>query len=183
MPRAHRGRGRRDGEYRYNTIRSTFLAAPQRWNAIVAKTVVYVAASVVVTVVTILVAMLAAQGLTGDEGWSPFSGDGLDLLWRYPIYLGLATIAAVGLSLLLRNAAAAISLLLVWSLAIENIVPNIPKVGDKVADFMPFLDGQSWVTGSGAFNDWGPGTNLLWFVVVCVVMWAAGLIVTMRRDA
>ena len=92
-------------------------------------------------------------------------------------------IDANGLSLLLRNAAAAISLLLVWSLALESIIPSIPKVGETLADFMPFADGMSWALGTGAHNDWGSGINLLWYAVVCVVLWAAGLLVTMRRDA
>lgn len=173
------------GEYRYHTIRSTFLVTPSRWPAVVAKTVLFTVASMIVVAVAVLVSLLVAGGLSGNEAWTPFSGDGLTYLWRFPVYAGLGTLAVMGLAYIMRNAAGTISLFLVWILALEGMISLIPKVGPKIAGWMPFANGDFWTQGETVRGNitWGEWPALAWYAAVCVALWVVGLVITLRRDA
>lgn len=173
------------GEYRYHTIKTTFLTTPSRWPALVAKTVLFVLLSMIVTAFSVIVALLVAGSLSGKDSWTPFSGDGLDYLWRFPVYAGLGTVAVMGLAYILRNAAGTISLFLVWTLALEGMVSLIPRVGEHIAAWMPFANGDFWTQGESVrgFITWGQGPAFAWFAAVCLALWAVGAVLTLRRDA
>lgn len=173
------------GEHRYHTIRSTFLVTPSRWPAVLAKTLLFTVMSMVVVAVAVAVSLLVAGGLSGNESWTPFSGDGLKYLWRFPVYAGLGTLAVVGLANIMRNAAGTISLFLVWILALEGMVSMIPRVGDDIAGWMPFTNGDFWTQGESVrgYVTWGEWPAFAWFAAVCVALWVVGLVITMRRDA
>lgn len=173
------------GEHRYHTIKSTFLVTPSRWPAVLAKTGLYTVMSMVVTAVSVMLAMLLAGALSGIDSWTPFSGDGLQYLWRFPVYAGLGTIAVMGLAYLLRNAAGTISLFLVWTLALEGMVSLIPRIGEDLAGWMPFANGDFWTQGETVrgYITWGEWPAFAWFAAVCVALWVVGLVVTLRRDA
>lgn len=173
------------GEYRFHTIKGTFLAVPTRWKAVLAKSVLYVAASMVVTAVAVLFSLLLAGALSGNDSWTPFSGDGLRYLWRLPVLAGLGTLAVLGLAFIMRNAAGTIALFLVWTLALEGLVGLIPKIGQTLSGWMPFGNGNYWAQGEIARMNisWGEWPALAWFAVVCGALWAVGLVLTMRRDA
>lgn len=173
------------GEYRFHTIRSTFLVTPSRWPALVAKTVLFVALSMVVVVVAVVVSLLVGGALSGNDSWTPFSGDGLTYLWRFPVYAGVGTLAVMGLAYIMRNAAGTISLFLVWVLALEGMVSLIPRVGTDIAAWMPFANGDFWTQGESMRGHitWGEWPAFAWYVAVCAVLWAVGLVITLRRDA
>ncbi|AVM63601.1 MULTISPECIES: ABC transporter permease [Dietzia] len=173
------------GEYRYHTAKATYLTTPSRWPAIVAKTVLFTILSIVVTAVSVIVALLVAGALSGNESWTPFSGDGLTYLWRFPVYAALGTLAVMGLAYIMRNAAGTISLFLVWILALEGMVSLIPKVGEDLAGWMPFANGDYWTQGEAAkgYITWGEWPAFALYAAVCVVLWGVGLVMTLRRDA
>ena len=173
------------GEHRYHTIRSTFLVTPSRWPAILAKTALFTGMSVVVVAVAVTLSLLVAGGLSGNESWTPFSGDGLQYLWRFPVYAGLGTLAVMGLANIMRNAAGTISLFLVWILALEGMVSMIPRVGTDIAGWMPFANGDFWTQGESVRGHitWGEWPAFALFAAVCVALWLVGLVVTLRRDA
>ena len=156
------------GEHRYHTIKSTFLVTPSRWPAVLAKTGLYTVMSMVVTAVSVMLAMLLAGALSGIDSWTPFSGDGLQYLWRFPVYAGLGTIAVMGLAYLLRNAAGTISLFLVWTLALEGMVSLIPRIGEDLAGWMPFANGDFWTQGESVrgYITWGEWPAFAWFASV-----------------
>lgn len=173
------------GEYRYHTIRPSFLVTPSRWPVLVAKTVLFVVLSMVVVAVAVVVSLLVGGALSGNDSWSPFSGDGLTYLWRFPVYTALGTLAVMGLAYVMRNAAGTISLFLVWVLALEGMVSLIPRVGDDIAGWMPFANGDFWTQGETArgFITWGEWPAFAWYAAVCAALWVVGLVVTLRRDA
>lgn len=173
------------GEYRYHTIRPSFLVTPSRWPVLVAKTVLFVILSMVVVAVAVVVSLLVGGALSGNDSWSPFSGDGLTYLWRFPVYTALGTLAVMGLAYVMRNAAGTISLFLVWVLALEGMVSLIPRVGDDIAGWMPFANGDFWTQGETArgFITWGEWPAFAWYAAVCAALWVVGLVVTLRRDA
>ena len=173
------------GEYRFHTVKATFLTAPSRWPAVLAKTALFTVMSMVVTAVAVIISLLVAGGLSGQDSWSPFSGDGLGYLLRFPVYAGLGTIAVMGLAYIMRNAAGTISLFLVWTLALEGMVALIPRVGQDIAGWMPFANGDFWTQGEAVRGNitWGEWPAFAWFAAVCLALWVVGLVITLRRDA
>ncbi len=173
------------GEYRYHTLKTTFLVTPARWPAVVAKTVLFVVLSMVVVVVAVFFSLLVGGALSGNDTWTPFSGQGLEYLWRFPVYAAVGTLAVMGLAYIMRNAAGTISLFLVWVLALEGMVSLIPKVGTDIAAWMPFSNGDFWTQGESmrGYVTWGEWPAFAWYLVVCAALWAVGLVLTLRRDA
>ena len=173
------------GEYRYHTVKGTFLASPRRWPAILAKTGLFTLLAAVVTAVAVLVSVLVAGALSGIDSWTPFSDEGLRLLWRFPVFAAVGTLAVMGLAYIMRNAAGAIALFLVWTMALEGLVGLIPRVGEKIAGWMPFANGNFWAQGEMARMNitWGEWPAFALFSAVCVVLWLVGVVMTLRRDA
>lgn len=173
------------GEYRYHTLKTTFLVTPARWPAVVAKTVLFVVLSMVVVVVTVFFSLLVGGALSGNDTWTPFSGQGLEYLWRFPVYAGVGTLAVMGLAYVMRNAAGTISLFLVWVLALEGMISLIPRVGTDIAGWMPFSNGDFWTQGESmrGYVTWGEWPAFAWFLAVCAALWVVGLVMTLRRDA
>lgn len=139
----------------------------------------------VVTAIAIVLSLLLGGALAGMDEWTPFSGEGFKLVWRFAVYAGLGTLAVLGLAYIMRNAAGAISLLFVWVLALEPMVGLIPKVKKTLAGWMPFTNGDFWTQGEvlqGSIT-WGEWPALAWYAAVCVALWVVGLVITLRRDA
>jgi ABC-2 type transport system permease protein len=101
---------------------------------------------------------------------------------------------AIGVGLLVRQSAGAITLVLVYSLLVENLFPAIPRIGEPVHRMMPFVNadhflrgGQSLPHGNGPTitegMHYGPGGALLYFVAWAIGIFAIGLYVANKRDA
>jgi ABC-2 type transport system permease protein len=185
-------------EYRFGTIRASFLSTPHRGSVLLAKTVLLA----VLAAVTAAVCAFAAFFLTKALATSPERP--LDLTtgtdWRvllgtvalYPI----AAVIAVSVGTLIRHSAGAITLLLVWAMMIEGLVSLIPSVGPKISPWLPFNAGAEFVSGDlpgggggGPFGAPGGSTGptpvegLLVFIGTAVVLWLIALVVLRRRDA
>ncbi|EIF01149.1 ABC transporter permease [Saccharomonospora glauca] len=183
-------------EYRFNTIRTTFQAVPNRTAVLVAKTVV-------VAVLALLIGELTA-----------FSSWGLSLLLapEYDLALdstadfvnvagvgvvfAVAAVIAVAVGLLVRHSAGAISLLMIYTLAAESMVRLIPEIGDDIYEWLPFNVAHKFLTGDGESNSGGsvmgmplstsplsPGWALAYFAGFAVVLLAVAIMTTNKRDA
>ncbi|GEL18305.1 ABC transporter permease [Pseudonocardia asaccharolytica] len=172
-------------EYRFGTIRATFLAVPSRTRALVAKTTV-------VAVVTGLVGLAAAflswgtgalirpsvdLGLRTAADWRMVAGAGLTYLF--------AAIFALGIGILVRQSAAAVSILLVWPLLLEQLVQLIPNVGRDIQDWLPFTAANRFLTMTESVPEipYGPWGALAYFAAVSLAVLVVGLLVAQRRDA
>ena len=173
------------GEYRYGTNKTTFLAAPRRWDAFLAKSVVTALVTAVVSAVAIAAGVLVGSMFSSGNGWSVTSGEGLRYLLRFPVFFAVGALGCIGLAHILRNAAGAVAIMLVWTLAVEDLLPQLPKVGKYIDSWVPFGNGRYWVLGDTAkFGiDWGQTTALGWYALVCVLVWLLGLLVVLKRDA
>jgi ABC-2 type transport system permease protein len=172
-------------EYRFGTIRATFQAVPNRGAALLAKTVV-------VAVVSLLIGEVAAFG---SWGVAKLLAPGADLAfttaddWRQVAGVGLVfaigAVLAVAVGTLLRQTAGAVTLLLIWSLLVENLVGLIPEIGDDVQKWMPFTVANHFLSGADGVGDMplGPWGSLSYFAVVAVALWTIALIIVRRRDA
>ncbi|WP_018636229.1 ABC-2 transporter permease [Parafrankia elaeagni] len=180
-------------EYRFGTIRSTFLAVPGRTPALLAKTVVVAGLAGIVGEITAIASWGLAKVIQPD---APLA---LDTSQEYRnvfgvglIYL-LAAVFAIGLALLIRHTAGAVVVMLVYLFLAESLLPVIPRIGEHIQDWLPFIVGNNFVVaGQPEASDgppvieglpFGPWGSLIYFAVVCLVLLAAGLVAAKRRDA
>ncbi|MBC6449151.1 hypothetical protein [Actinokineospora xionganensis] len=170
-------------EYRFSTIRSTFQAIPNRTAALLAKTLVVALLAMVIGElaafgsfgIATLIQPEANLAISSAADWRLVAGTGL-------VY-GLSAVLAVAVGVLLRQSAGAISVLMIWPLLVETLVPVIPRVGDDIAKWLPFTAVDQFLagpTGNPPLSPWG---SLAYFAGVCVVLLAAALVTANKRDA
>ncbi|SDI58877.1 ABC-2 type transport system permease protein [Actinokineospora alba] len=182
-------------EYRFSTIRATFQAIPNRTAALVAKTVV----------VSLLAGVIGLAAAFGSWGIATAMSPG-DLAintafeWRAVAGVGLvyaiAAVIAVSVGILVRHSAGAISLLLIYTNLVENLITLIPTIGPKIHQWLPFNLAHHFLTGNpdptGRGDQYGPGLSdatvgpwpaLAIFAGFGLVMLAISLVVANRRDA
>ncbi len=188
-------------EYRFSTIRTTFLARPVRWQTLAAKTVLVAVLGAVVGFIGAMVGFFLTKALAKQPA-SPMVLDGTG--WRVvagwsPIF-AISAVVAISVGMLIRQSAGAISLVLLWPLLIESLVLLIPTVGEKIHPWLPFAAGGAFTAGptndqaAGGGGPFGAALNsnvahpsplggLLLFLAYAVVLWCLALFVLRRRDA
>lgn len=182
------------GEYRTGTIRTTFLAAPDRVRPLVAKAVVVALACALIGLVAafsawalaLLVAPHADLALADGAHWRAVAG-------AAPVYAVVA-VFSVGVGVLLRHAAGAVTALLVWMTLGEGVLSVLPGIGPVVTPWLPFTNLTRFLTvgvvepnpGRSFFGErllLGPWAALGYGAVVALAVLALGLVVARRRDA
>ncbi|MFD9734760.1 ABC transporter permease [Umezawaea sp. NPDC059074] len=179
-------------EYRFGTIRATFLAVPGRVQALVAKTVVVALVSGVVGEVIAfgswgvgkLIKPDADMAINSAAEWRNVAGTGL--------VFAFAAVLAVAVGILVRQTAAAVAILLVYTLLVENLIGIIPTIGPKIqrwligrmSDHFLTAGNQSFLAEGGADDHpFGPWGSLAYYAAVCVGLLVVALVVAKRRDA
>ncbi|MFI6098424.1 hypothetical protein ACIA8G_22960 [Lentzea sp. NPDC051213] len=181
-------------EYRFGTIRSTFLAVPNRTSALVAKTAVVALVAGVIGEIVAFGSWAMAKVIKPSADLAINTG----AEWRHVAGVGLmfaiGAIIAVAVGILVRHTAGAVAILLVWSMLLENLVGIIPKVGVKIQAWLPFMNADNFLamqTGSNELNaepagvvfklsQWG---SLGYYAGIAVALLVVALIVAKRRDA
>lgn len=176
-------------EYRFGTIRTTFQAMPDRSRPLLVKALMTGTYAAVLTFVLGMLAYLIAKGLSGDAGGGMSLSSDADWrpLYSLPIYAFLAVVGSVAVGALVRQSAAAISLIVLWPLLIETLLGGFGSFGRAVQPFLPFANMYRFMgddtTSSGAYWHWEPWGGLVYFAVFTLILFGAALIVTDRRDA
>jgi len=118
-------------EFRYGTATSTYLGEPRRTRVLVAKWLSQALSSVVITTATLALSVTFAIALIRSRDGDATTGA---QFWQM-VAAGFAVMAAYGVigvavGALVRNQIAAVVGVLVWMLAVEQIViPAYPAVG------------------------------------------------------
>jgi ABC-2 type transport system permease protein len=179
-------------EYRFNTIRSTFLAVPNRTSALVAKSVV----------VAFIAGVLGEVIAFGSWGVAKLISPSSDLAintsaeWRHVAGIGLiyaiGAVIAVAVGILVRQTAGAVAILLVWQMLAEGLIGIIPKAGVKIQAWLPFENATHFVSmGTNSPEQGGAGVDfklsawgsLGYFAGIAVALLVVALVVAKRRDA
>jgi ABC-2 type transport system permease protein len=180
-------------EYRFSTIRATFLAVPNRTSALIAKTVV------VAFIAGVLGEIIAFGSVGIAKVLSPASDLAITTAdqWRHVagvgLLYGIGAIIAIAVGILVRQTAGAVAILLVWNMLLEGLIGIIPKVGVKIQAWLPFMNANHFLqlggenpaeqAGAGVdfkFSQWG---SLAYFAGIAIAMLVVALIVAKRRDA
>lgn len=172
-------------EYRFSTIRTTFQAVPNRTAALLAKTGVVAILSLVIGEVAAFGAWGLASVMRPEDlmlnttaEWVSVAGVG--------VVFALASVIAIAVGILIRHSAGAISLVLIYALAVENLIQLIPKIGKDIYDWMPFHVADRFLTGSGPAAAEAPlsqAGSLAYFAGFALVLLAISLAVANKRDA
>jgi ABC-2 type transport system permease protein len=179
-------------EYRFGTIRTTFQAVPHRGSVLAAKAAVVALLGLVIGEVgafgawALGYAIRPSSELVLDTGgkWINVAGVG--------VLFALAAVIAVAVGILIRHSAGAIALLLIYVLAVENLVTLIPTIGPKIHEWLPFNVADKFLHGATAAGQPGgaasdavlsQGWSLAYFAAFAVVLMAIAIGVAKKRDA
>jgi ABC-type transport system involved in multi-copper enzyme maturation permease subunit len=175
------------GEYRYQTITSTFLVSPRRHQVVVAKILAHAGMGVVYAVLG-LVTVLAVGGTTmAVRGY----GLGLDAdrLW---VTMALAvaavaiwTVLGIGIGTLVRNQVAAIVLAILFTFLIEPLLTFALAAADLdwLVKWLPSNASSALMAPGEAmldYLDWWVGGLVL--LAYGLVLAALGVVLSIRRD-
>ncbi|MBB5853927.1 ABC transporter permease [Amycolatopsis umgeniensis] len=172
-------------EYRFGTIRTTFQAVPNRTSALLAKTGVVAILSLVIGEVAAFGAWGLASVMRPEDlalnttvEWVGVAGVG--------VVFALASVIAVAIGVLIRHSAGAISLLLIYALAVENLIQLIPRIGKDIYEWMPFRVADRFLNGTGsaaAESALSQGGALAYFAGFAAILLTISLVVANKRDA
>lgn len=178
-------------EYRFNTIRTTFQAVPHRSPALIAK-------AVVVALVALVIGEVAAFGAWGlgllmrpnDHLGLHTTQDWLNVAGVGPVF-AVSAVLAVALGILIRHSAGVIALVLIYYLAVEELVQLIPKIGHHIHEWLPFNVANKFLRGAATGGDGpapsdsplSPGWALAYFAGIAIVFLLVALGVAKKRDA
>lgn len=181
-------------EYRFGTIRATFLAVPSRTKVVLAKT----------ALVTFVCGLLGEFTAFTAWGVGNLIKPNADLAintageWRYVAGVGviyaLSAVLSVAIGLLIRQTAGAITIVLVYSIVLESILSILPRIGDDIAPWLLFFNANHFLTagageaagegaGIGLDMHWGPWGALAYFAAISFAFLALAVVVVNKRDA
>ncbi|WP_280236420.1 ABC transporter permease [Nocardia cyriacigeorgica] len=173
-------------EYRFGVIRTTFQAVPNRNLVILTKTLLVGVYAAVLTAALAFGAFLVGKLVGGSDAAATLVLDGH---WRsiygLPIYAFLCVALAIGVGVLVRQSAAAISLIVLWSLLIEPLLGAFGSFGRNVTPFLPFQNASRFLSVDGPAGNWHWGVwgSLLYFIAFVAIVFGAALFAVNQRDA
>lgn len=172
-------------EIQHGTLAGTFTARPSRPTVVVAKA--FVAAVLGFTMGALGIAGGLLGGVASGMDTGDMSGAATGVAWAL-VLTTLAPVLGLGVGLIVRHSAAAVTSVLVWALAVETLVRGM--VQPSVSRLLPFTAAHG-ILGTRAAAD-TPETldaELSNFANAAVIGgWAAvtvaiGTVVLVRRDA
>jgi ABC-type transport system involved in multi-copper enzyme maturation permease subunit len=181
-------------EYRHGMVRATLTVLSSRTAAWVAKFVVVAAWVLAVALVTMLLSMGSSWLWLHGDGVPVFAGDVWGAVGRALLYTLLFCWLAAAFTALARNQTAALVLLFLWPLAVENVVSVVFELVPafhahaELTRFLPFNAGGRIISQiPHAHGFLGsplslPGAVLIFGGLTAAAM-AASLALFHRRDA
>ncbi|MGV9667960.1 ABC transporter permease [Nocardia niigatensis] len=175
-------------EYRFGTIKTTFLSIPNRSTVLLTKAgVIGVAMALLSAVLTFVGFFIFKVMVNHDAGshLSLSSGD-LRVFYAVPLFILLVVFLAVGVGTLIRQSAGALSLLIVWPVILEPMVGAFGKIGREIQVLLPFQNAGLFlgtVDAKSSYWHWGPWGGLIYFAIFVALIFAAALFVVNKRDA
>ena len=168
------------GEYRHGTIITTLLAAPRRWDVVVAKVAAHALTGAVTAVVTLAVSLAIAVPWLMSAGvdvevTAEVVRVAVALVASTAIYGGLGVCAGA----LLRNQSVAVGVVLVWLLKGEDLLAGAFG-SSRIGDWLPANLGEGLVrAGAGNPARWAAALALVAYVAA---LGALGARLVTRRD-
>lgn len=177
-------------EFGWGTMRLTFQAVPSRAPALLAKVTVVGALGAVLGLVDGFASWGLASAIRSDVDLAPHTAADWRALFGQSLVFLFTAVLGVGVALLLRNVALSLTVVLVWTQLVEGVITFIPGIGKQIYVWMPFYAAGRFTGGDFTRTSlglpaepMGPWAYLGYFAAICVALFAAGLVLTQRRDA
>lgn len=175
-------------EYSHGTIRPTFAATPSRARVVVAKWLVntVVAAAAISALLAVSWALGAFVLSSRDTSVSLSMEDGsLGSMFALVALGVVVTWFALGLGLVLRNAPATVTILLLWPLLIESLLAGVLTLigAGGLVRWLPYQASIQAVAPDFGDDTLGRPQAFVWFGVVSLAVIGIGLVLDRRRDA
>lgn len=169
------------GEYRHGTITTTLLAAPRRWDVVVAKVAAHALTGAAMAVVTLAVSLgIAVPWLLSAGVDVEVSGDVVRVAGAFILSTALHGAIGVAAGALVRNQTAAVGVVLVWLLKGEDLAAGALGTWVDVGHWLPAALAEDLVrAGAGAPPAWAAALALLAYLAGLA---AAGARSVARRD-
>jgi ABC-2 type transport system permease protein len=173
------------GEYATGTIRATLSAAPRRPMVLAAKVLVFGAVTLVVAELVAFASFFLGQALlTAPAPHATLSSPGaLRAVAGIGLFLCVVGLLALGIAVLVRHTAGAISSYVGVILVLPIIVSALPgSLQDQIERLLPLEIGSAMINNP-APAAFGPWTG---FFIICgytVLILALGTVFLVRRDA
>jgi ABC-2 type transport system permease protein len=172
-------------EYSTGTIRTTLCAVPQRGYVLAAKALIVSVLSLIVATAVAFAAFFIGQVIFRDHHLDvPLSDPGvLRAVIGGGLYMGGLVLVAMGLAIIIRHTAGAITTLvgLVFVLpAVSNALPHAWQV--NLARYFPANAGGAITSVIRSSTSLGPWTGFGVFLIWCAVILGAGWFLLRQRD-
>ena len=177
------------GEFRFGTIRTTFVAEPHRLRVLAAKAItVAVLAAVVATIMVAVASGVGGAIMRARDIGYPYGGEAWRLHYGVVLYSVFYAVIALAIATLVRNAAASIVLVIVVPLIVETIITAILTATkhESWARWLPFSAGgeiSSAHTGESVVERLSPWTGYGYAWLWAAALLALGGLLLHRRDA
>ncbi|MEU9037550.1 ABC transporter permease subunit [Streptomyces sp. NPDC048352] len=174
-------------EYGTGMIRTSLAAVPRRGALLLGKLTVATALALVVGLATGFLSFFLGQALLGDHGTGLGGENVLRAVTGVGLYLALLAAFAIGASMMLRNSAASISLLITFVLILP-IVLSVVDATRKIASYLPSQAGSAIMQTVSASADgqdvpYGPWGGLGIMALWSLAAVAGGYLTLVKRDA
>ena len=177
------------GEFAHGTIRPTFAATPQRMRVLVAKAIVTAIFAAVAEALVVIFCFVVSSAIASSRGASlSLTGqpEAKAALIGIVVFAVIVSLLGFGIGMVIRNTPAAVAVLILWPLVVENIVLAILSAAgvDNPQKFLPYISGFGLGNPNAATSESLSRVNGgLYFAAVTAVVATVGAIVTARRDA
>lgn len=173
-------------EYSTGMIRTSLAAVPGRGGLLLGKVTVATALALVVGLATGFLSFLLGQALLGEHSTGLGGDNVLRAVIGVGLYMALLAAFAIGASMMLRNSAASIAILITFVLILP-IVLGIADATRKIAYYLPNQAGsaimQTVPSSAGSDVPYGPwgglGIMALWALAAVL----GGYLALKKRDA
>jgi ABC-2 type transport system permease protein len=173
-------------EYRFGTVRATFQTTANRTRVLWTKAGLVGGLALVMGEVLAFTTFFLARLVAHDDVLRLVTVDDWRMVAGHGVVYGIGAVIAVGVGALVRQTAGAISLLLVWTLLVENLVQLIPNVGQDISRWLPFNNATLFAADrevTGVFDPLSVGASLGVFAGTALLIMIAATVVVRRRDA
>jgi ABC-2 type transport system permease protein len=170
------------GEHRHQTITTTFLATPRRRDVVTAKLVAHALTGAVMSVLCVAIsAAIAVPWLLASGVDVGPDADAARVALGLVVSTALYGSAGVAVGALVRNQTIAVSVVLVWLLAVEGFIGDLLP-DNEVVRWLPAAAGRALVhVGPGGDGLPAPLAAVI-FALYVAALAGAGARLTLQRD-
>ena len=177
------------GEFAHGTIRPTFAATPKRMRVLISKAVVIALFAAVAEALVVVFCFAVSSAIVSSRGANlslNHQPEARAALIGIVVFAVIVSLLGFGIGMVIRNTPAAVAVLILWPLVVENIIMAILSAAgvNNPHKFLPYI------SGFGLGNPDAPTSDTLsrvagglYFGAVTAVIAIAGAMITTRRDA